>query len=563
MKQVLTETVKEAFRKAVEAGDLSSDGAGIDALDFTVERPAQEEHGDFSTNLAMVSAAVQKMPPRRIAEALSRRIGDEHPIIERVEIAGPGFLNFFLRPAYLWEQLLEAAKKGENFGRSQIGRGKRVQVEFVSANPTGPLHIGHGRGAAVGDSLSRIFKYSGYLIDKEYYINDIGNQIETLGRSVYLRYQEAAGKDIEYPEACYQGRYITDLAEEVYAEAGASHLDRDEDAVLEEFGGRAAHAILARIRGDLKNFNVEFDVWFSERSLFDSGEVSGAVEALKSRNEVYEEDGAHWLRSSAYGDEKDRVIVRQDGRPTYLASDVAYHRNKFERGFDTVINIWGADHHGYIPRISAVVQMLGRPAEDLRVLLVQLVSLTRGGRPVAMSTRQGQYVELSEVVREVGTDAARFFLLMRSSDSPLEFDLDLAKEQSSDNPVYYVQYAHARVCSVLREAEKQGVPIPVSPPSEPREVDLSPLTLPEERALILRLLRFPEIVESAALSIEPHRLTHYLMDLASIFHNYYRHHRFISDDAELNAARLFLVDFFGLVVRRALDLLGISAPERM
>lgn len=560
MKRALTETVKEAFGKAVEAGDLSSDGAGIDALDFTVERPAQEEHGDFSTNLAMVSAAVQKMPPRRIAEALSRQIGDEHPIIDRVEIAGPGFLNFFLRPAYLREQFLEAAKEGENFGRSQVGRGKRVQVEFVSANPTGPLHIGHGRGAAVGDSLSRILIYSGYLIEKEYYINDAGNQIETLGRSVYLRYQEAAGKDIEYPEGCYQGRYITDLAEVIYAEAGASHLDRDEDAVLEEFGGRAAQSILARIREDLKDFNVEFDVWFSERSLFDSGEVSRSIEALKSKNEVYEEDGAHWLRSSAYEDEKDRVIVRQDGRPTYLASDVAYHRNKFERGFDTVINIWGADHHGYIPRISAVVRMLGRPAEDFQVLLVQLVSLTRGGQPVAMSTRQGQYVELSEVVREVGTDAARFFLLMRRSDSQLEFDLDLAKEQSSENPVYYVQYAHARVCSVLREAEKQGVQIP---PPGPGEVDLSPLTLPEERALILRLLRFPEIVESAALSLEPHRLTHYLMDLAAIFHNYYRHYRFISDDAALNAARLFLVDFFGMVVRQALGLLGISAPRRM
>ena len=554
MRQELIKAIGEAHTKAIEAGDLSSSGP----VDFTVERPNLEEHGDFSTNLAMALASAEKKPPRKIAEALKRQIGEDHPIIGRLEIAGPGFINLFVRPEFLLDRFRDAAKAGENFGRSEVGKGKRVQVEFVSANPTGPLHIGHGRGAAVGDSLSRLLDISGYLVEKEYYINDTGSQIEILGRSVYLRYQEAAGKGVEFPENCYQGQYITDLAEGIYEEAGPSYLVQDEDEVVKDFADRATRSILADIRSDLKDFNVDFDVWLSEQSLYDSEEVSRALETLKAQGHVYEKEGALWLRSSDFGDEKDRVVVRKDGRPTYLASDVAYHHNKFQRGFGTVIDIWGADHHGYIPRMNAVVQMLGRPVEDFRVLLVQLVSLTRGGQPISMSTRQGEFVELSEVVREVGADATRFFLLMRRSDSQLEFDLELAKQESSENPVYYVQYAHARMCSVFREARSQGIPIP-----EPEDVDLSPLTLPEERSLIMALLRFPEVVEGAASSLEPHRLTHYLMDLAAIFHNYYKHHRFISEDAELTAARLFLVRLFGVVVRRALGLLGISAPERM
>ncbi|MFQ5915559.1 MAG: arginine--tRNA ligase [Nitrospinota bacterium] len=556
MKRELEKTIEAAYRKAIEAGDLSDGGAG--SVDFNLERPDLKEHGDFSTNLAMVLASTQKKPPRKIAEALSRHIGENHPIIGRLEIAGPGFMNFFLRPQFILEKLREAAKAGEDFGRSDVGKGKRVQVEFVSANPTGPLHIGHGRGAAVGDSLSRILVLSGYQIEKEYYINDSGSQIETLGRSVYLRYQEAAGKAVEFPEECYQGRYITDLSKSIFEEAGLAYLGREENAVVKEFGDRATKSILAEIQSDLKAFNVDFDVWFSEQSLYESEEVPRALERLKAQGHVYEKEGALWLGSSAHGDEKDRVLVRTDGRPTYLASDVAYHHDKFQRGFDAVIDIWGADHHGYVPRMNAVVQMLGRPLEDFRVLLVQLVSLTRGGQPISMSTRQGQFVELAEVVREVGADATRFFLLTRRCDSPLEFDLDLAKEQSSENPVYYVQYAHARVCSVMKQAQEQKIPL-----ADPDTVDLSPLALPEERTLILGLLQFPEVVETAAKTLEPHRLTHFLLDLAATFHNYYKHHRFITDDANLTAARLFLVGFFGLVVRRALDLLGISAPERM
>ncbi|MBI2881171.1 MAG: arginine--tRNA ligase [Candidatus Tectomicrobia bacterium] len=558
VKRELEKTLEEACHRAAGAGDLSDGGGGGWLANAAIERPRLEEHGDFSTNLAMVLASAERKPPRKIAEAIQRHIGKDHPMIGRAEVAGPGFLNFFIRPEFVRERLRAAAKAGEDFGRSDAGKGKKVQVEFVSANPTGPLHIGHGRGAAVGDTLSRILEFAGHRVEREYYINDAGNQIETLGRSVYLRYQEAAGKEVKFPAEYYQGRYISDLAEAIYKEAGPSFLDRDAREAVQQFGDRAARVILADIRKDLKDFNVEFDVWFSEQSLHDSGAVPRALETLKARGHVFESDGALWLRSSAYGDEKDRVVVRKDGRPTYLASDVAYHHDKFQRGFDTVIDIWGADHHGYLPRMNAVVQMLGRPAEDFRVLLVQLVSLTRGGQPVSMSTRQGQYVELAEVVREVGADATRFFLLLRSCDSQLEFDLDLAKQQSSENPVYYTQYAHARVCSVLQEAQSQGLDIP-----DPDSADLSPLTLPEERSFMMALLRFPEVVEGAALSLEPHRLTHFLMEVAALFHNYYRHHRFISEDARLTAARLLLVRTAGVVVKRALQLLGISAPETM
>ena len=558
MKEVLNQAVSEAYGKAVEVGDLMADGGGADEFNFSIERPNEEAHGDFSTNLAMVSASAQKMLPREIAETLGRQIGNEHPVIERVEVAGPGFLNLFIRRNFLLESLRAAVKEGEEFGGSDVGSDQRVQVEFVSANPTGPLHIGHGRGAAVGDSLSRILEKCGYHIEKEYYINDTGNQIETLGRSVYLRYQQAAGQEAEFPDGFYEGSYISDLAGRIFEEDGASHLQEDKSVVVRGFGERAAKIILEEIGNDLRNFNTEFDTWFSEQSLFDSQEVTKSLEALRSKDGVYEKDGALWLRSSDFDDEKDRVLVRKDGRPTYLASDVAYHRNKFQRGYDQVINIWGADHHGYIPRMKAVVQLLGRRPEELKILLVQLVSLTRCGEPISMSTRQGQFVELSEVVREVGTDATRFFLLMRRSDSQLEFDLDLAKEQSSENPVFYVQYAHARVCSVIREAESQGLSI-----LDADDVDLSPLSLPEERSLIMELLRFPEVVEGAALNLEPHRLTHFLMEIAGIFHHYYKHHRFISNDDSLTRARLFLVRFVGTVLRDALGLLGISAPIRM
>jgi len=558
VRRELVRTVEEAYRKARESGELSALSQEDGRVHVVVERPSEERHGDFSTNLGMVLAPVEKQPPRKIAEALKRQIGENHPIIARSEVAGPGFLNFFLRLEFLLERLREAAGEGEDFGRVDVGKGRRVQVEFVSANPTGPLHIGHGRGAAVGDILSNILEFTGYLVEKEYYINDSGNQMEALGRSVYLRYRQVTGRAVDFPEDLYQGRYISELAEKIYGESGEGYLERDEKEVVEEFGRRAAETILADIRKDLRQFNVEFDAWFSEQGLYESGDVDRALKALRSQGHVYEMDGALWLRSSAFGDEKDRVVTRADGRPTYLASDVAYHQNKFLRGFDTVIDVWGADHHGYVPRMKAVVQMLGRPAEDLRVLLVQLVSLTRGGEPVSMSTRQGRYVELGEVVREVGADATRFFLLMRRCDSPLEFDLELAKKESTENPVYYVQYVHARVCSVLRHAEQQGAVVP-----EPDSVDLSPLGLPEERSLILTLLRFPEVLEASALSLEPHRLTHFLMDLAAIFHNYYKHHRFVTDDVPLTAARIFLVKFTGVVVRRALRLLGIGAPESM
>ncbi len=558
MKDLLKEVVFEAYEKAIEAGDLSANEGGPKLPEFAIERSAESAHGDYATNLAMVFAASQKKSPKEIAKVLGAQIGKDHPVIEKSEVAGPGFLNFFIRRDFLFERLRVAEKEGEKYGGSDIGKGLNVQVEFVSANPTGPLHIGHGRGAALGDSLCRILSKCSYIIEKEYYINDSGNQIENLGRSVFLRYQEVAGREVEFPDELYRGDYILGLAEEIFEKDGDLYLHEEESKVVKIFGKRASKAIIDEIKNDLQIFNVEFDNWFSEQSLFDNNEVTVSLEMLRATKGVYEKDGALWLRSSDFNDEKDRVLIRKDGRPTYLASDVAYHRNKFQRGYNRMINVWGADHHGYIPRIEAAVQLLGYSPGSLEVILVQLVSLTRGGEPVSMSTRQGQFVELSKVVREVGADATRFFLLMRRSDSQLEFDLKLAKEESSENPVYYVQYAHARVCSVMREAREQGLSN-----RDSDEVDLSPLTLPEERSLMIEVLRFPEVVDGAALNLEPHRLTNFLMELASLFHNYYKNHRFISSDISQTQARLFLVGLIGTVLKIALGLLGISAPTRM
>lgn len=558
MKDLLKQVVFEAYEKAIESGNLNVNEEGAKLPVFSIERSTESAHGDYSTNLAMVSSSSQKKSPKKIAEILGSHIGEDHPVIEKSEVAGPGFLNFFLRRDFLLERIKVVEKEGEKYGDSDVGKGLSVQVEFVSANPTGPLHIGHGRGAALGDSLSRILSKCSYVIEKEYYINDSGNQIENLGRSVFLRYQQVAGYEVEFPDDLYRGSYILNLAKEIFEKDGDLYFHKEESEVVKIFGKRAGEVIINEIKKDLKSFNVEFDNWFSEQSLFDDNEVPASLEKLRDAKGVYERDGALWLKSSDFDDEKDRVLVRKDGRPTYLASDVAYHRNKFQRGYDRMINVWGADHHGYIPRIKAVVQFLGYSPESLEILLVQLVSLTRGGEPVSMSTRQGQFVELSEVIREVGADATRFFLLMRRSDSQLEFDLKLAKEESSENPVYYVQYAHARVCSVMREAEEQSLTDP-----ESGEVDLSPLILPEERSLMIEVLRFPEIVEGAALNLEPHRLTNFLMELASLFHSYYKHHRFISNDISLTQARLFLVRLVGTVLKMALGLLGISAPTRM
>ncbi len=525
-----------------------------------VEIPKDMTHGDYASNVAMVlaSRAGKKVPPRRISEALKENIDDRDNILEKVEIAGPGFINLFIREN-IWATLLkEIEEKEDDYGTSDPGNGKKILVEFVSANPTGPLHIGHGRGAVVGDVLANILKAAGCSVSREYYINDQGNQMNNLGSSVYVRYLELLGETIEFPEAGYRGDYIRDLARKVMDRDGDIHRTKDREEAVRYFTEYAAVTILDEIKEDLKAFGVVFESYFSEKDLYRDDGVAGLLAELEAKGFIYHDGETLWFKTTDFGDEKDRVVIRKNGEPTYFAADIAYHRNKYERGFDSLIDIWGADHHGYIPRLLASIQTLGYEKDSLKIILVQLVSLLRDGKPVAMSTRAGEFVTLREVVDEVGRDAARYNFLMRRSDSHLDFDLDLAKKQSNENPVYYVQYAHARICSILRFGEERGYNIPAY-----GEADLSLLNLPEEIQLVKVITRFPELIEGAALSLEPHRLTFYLNDLAAIFHSYYNKYKVISDDEKLSQARLFLVKSIRTVVNNALRLLGVAAPEKM
>ena len=469
-------------------------------------------HGDYASNVAMILASQNKKNPREIAKILSERIDDSGQVLEKVEIAGPGFLNFFIREG-CWSSLLKIVdSEGDRYGSAGFGKGRRIQVEFVSANPTGPLHIGHARGAVVGDVMANILAAVGYDVFREYYINDAGNQMNNLGKSVLLRYRELLGRTEEFPEGCYKGDYIRDLAAELLKRDGERYLDMDEEEAIPLLTTYAGGAILEGIKEDLLAFGVVFDLYFSERELYREDGVGSLLRTLQEKDFIYSEGNALWFRTTAFGDEKDRVVVRQNGDPTYFAADIAYHRNKFLRGFETVIDIWGADHHGYIPRMSAAVQALGYEKDALKVILVQLVNLLRDGKPVAMSTRSGEFDTLRQVVDEVGKDAARYNFLMRRSDSHLDFDLELAKRQSNENPVYYVQYAYARICSIIRMAAERGFAPPLYDKAE-----LGLLKLPEEIDLIKAITRFPEVVEGAARTLEPHRLTFYLNDIAAFF----------------------------------------------
>ncbi|MCE5264888.1 MAG: arginine--tRNA ligase [Deltaproteobacteria bacterium] len=554
MKRKLTDLLGESLRAGVNAGLLP---AALPAR-IEVELTKDPGHGDYASNVAMVLAKQMKRNPREVAKILSDGIADREGVLEKVEIAGPGFLNFFIREG-AWSTLLETvARQGERYGSRELGKGKRVQVEFVSANPTGPLHIGHARGAVVGDVMANILEAVGYRVFREYYINDSGNQMNNLGKSVLLRYRELLGETVAFPEGCYRGDYIRELAAELLKRDGDRHLHEREEELIRPFTDFAAGAILDGIKEDLRLFGVVFDLYFSERELYRDDGVGKLLRELQEKDFIYPEGEALWFRTTAFGDEKDRVVIRQNGEPTYFAADIAYHRNKFQRGFETVIDIWGADHHGYIPRMSAAVQALGYDKEALKVILVQLVNLLRDGKPVAMSTRSGEFVTLHEVVAEVGKDAARYNFLMRRSDSHLDFDLELAKRQSNENPVYYVQYAHARICSILRMAAERGLAMP-----EPGQADAGLLKLPEEIDLIKAITRFPEVVEGAASTLEPHRLTFYLNDLAAIFHSYYNKNKVLSEDGALTAARLFLVGCVLTVLKNALNLLGVSTPEKM
>lgn len=554
MRDTIRQIILAAAKQAHAGGALPSNAfPGVE-----VERPRATGHGDFATNFAMISAKGQRMAPRQIAQAIVDYIEDADNILQRVEIAGPGFINFFVRPE-AWAPLVsQILQQDRSYGSADIGRGRKVQVEFVSANPTGPLHVGHGRGAAVGDSVANLLAFCGFDVQREYYINDSGRQIHTLGRSVYLRSCQLLGQDVDFPEDCYQGDYIRQLARSVIDDKGSDFITGDGEAAVAHCARFAADTIAAGIRKDLNAFGVCYDEWFSEQTLYDQGHVDQVLVDLKARKLVYADDGAWWFNTSDFGDEKDRVVVRRNGQTTYFASDIAYHQNKYQRGFDRVIDVWGADHHGYIARVRAAVEATGHKKDQFEVILVQLVNLLRGGQPVAMSTRAGEFVTLADVVNEVGRDAARFIFLTRDYESPLDFDLEVAKQKSNDNPVYYVQYVHARIASILRKAAGQGL----------TRVDWQPeaglrLNTVEDVRLIKALTSYPEVVCASALALAPHRIAFYLMELASQFHAYYNKHRVLGQDAELTHGRLCLVLAVKMVIRNGLNLLGVGAPDQM
>jgi len=534
-------------------------GVSSDLPEIAFEKPKREGQGDLSTNCAMQLSRVFGEKPRDLAAALVAKISSD-PYLEKVEIAGPGFINFFLSARWMGEVLAEILEQGPKYGSSVIGGGKRVQVEFVSANPTGPLHVGHGRGAAVGDIIANILRFTGWDVQREYYINDAGLQMDILGRSTQARYFELAGmaEKAPFPEDGYKGAYIYDIAGAVREREGDRFTALSPGESLPFFKTFAADTILATIRKDLADFGVHFDVWFSEKSLYERNLVPSAMEILKNRGFAFEHEGALWFKSTDFTDEKDRVLIRSNGVPTYFASDITYHKEKFDRGFDRVIDIWGADHHGYVPRMKAGVASLGRNPEDLDVLLIQFVNLLRNGQQVPMSTRSGQFVTLRDVLDEVGVDATRFFFVMRRNDSHLDFDLELAKQASSDNPVYYVQYAHARICSVQREAESRGISVPAA-----GNVDGSIFRADEEKKLLSRLGDFPREVEKASEELAPHVLVNYVSDLAGDFHSFYNAHRVLGEEERIMKARLLLVKAAGNVIASVLGLLGVTAPERM
>jgi arginyl-tRNA synthetase len=571
--------LQDALHRAKERGQLRLDSVPSVSLDL----PKRPEWGDLASTVAMSVASSERRPPHDVAQIILDNMRQPETIFERVEIAKPGFLNMTLRRELWLEVLSEIERQGMRYGHCDLGNGQRVLVEYVSANPTGPLHVGHGRGAAVGHALSNVLRAAGYDVVTEYYVNDAGRQMKMLGASVYARYRERNGVPVSFPEDGYRGSYIDRVAQDIQDRVGVSLLTLGSEQAETQCRELAGRDLLGQIRQDLLAFGIDFGSWFSEASLVNGGAIERVVDELQTRGFLFEQDGALWFRSSAFGDDKDRVVRKQDGEWTYLASDIAYHRDKLQRGYDLLIDVWGADHHGYIPRMKAAVQAYGHPEERLRVVLVQMVNLLRGGQKVEMSKRAGEFITLREVLDEVGADAAKFFFLMRRADSHLDFDLDLAKQRSADNPVYYVQYAHARLSSLFRVAEERGIPVP-----RPDEADLELLKDPDEFALIRKLSAYPSIVVGSAASLEPHRLTFYLQELAALLHTYYYKHRimpsapdgdavgdtFVPNGSEpvplreavtpgLTGARLALMREVRQVIANGLGLLGVSAPDRM
>lgn len=550
----LVDSLKKALISAGEKGTLPQ----IETPAFVVEVPREKENGDFATNLAMLLAKPARTAPRKAAEALAAELDLSGLPVEKVEIAGPGFINFYLSPNWVLAALPDIVKNGAAYGRVNIGDGRKVQVEFVSANPTGLLHMGNARGAALGDSISSLLDYAGFDVSREFYINDAGNQIEHFGRSLEARYLQLLGRQAQVPEEGYHGEDIMETMRGFVEKYGDRYLDTASPVRREVMVKYALAEKLGAIKKSLGEFGVNYDVWFSEQSLHDSGKVTEAIERLKESGYLYEYEEALWFKAREFGVEKDEVVVRSNGIPTYFAADIAYHMNKFQRGFQWVINIWGADHHGHVPRMKGAVKALGYDPDALQIIIMQLVRLYKSGEIVRMSKRTGQFVTLEELVEEVGKDAARYFFVMRSADSHLDFDLDLAKAQSNDNPVYYVQYAHARICSIKRQLEEQGRPVP-----DPERADLSLLKEEAELALARRLADLPDEVASCARDLAPHRLARYVHEVAGLFHSFYNAHRVITEDAALTGARLVLVVATRVVLANCLNILGVSAPERM
>ena len=552
MRSHLRAILTQAIEKTAKGGELKS----TELPPLLLEPPKQREFGDLASNVAMLWAKSAKKPPRALAEAILKNIDDPDGTLAHKEIAGPGFLNFTFSPKFYFQQLRQvAADKNANL---DLGHGQRVQVEFASVNPTGPLHVGHGRVAVIGDVLARLHEATGFNVEREYYVNDAGNQMENLGRSVYARYRELFGDAVEFPADGYPGDYVKEIAAAVKQQDGDKYLRQDQEAAVKFFRQYGGDSLLDTIRAQLREFGIKFNSYFSEQAMRERSEVAKSMNLLRERGLLYVQDGAEWYRSSQFGDDKDRTVIKSDGELTYFAADIAYHRNKFERQFAKLINVWGADHHGYVPRLKAAMCGLGFDPNRLQVVLVQMVQLTRGGEPVRMGKRTGEFVSLAEVLEEVGRDAARFFFLMRKSDSHLDFDLDLAKQQSSDNPVFYVQYAHARIASIFEQAHKSGVAL-----GTPATIQVERLTLPEELELVRQMIQFNDILEESVRELEPHRMVFYLLELAGEFHRYYNRHRVVSDDLELSRARLLLLENIQKTVRRGLDILGVAAPLKM
>lgn len=552
------EQTEDTLRQEIANAVINANLATKEELpDIVLEKPKDKAHGDFAANIAMQLARIAKKAPRQIADEIIQHLDQSKASIEKVEVAGPGFINFFMKNDFLGDIIPTILEAGETYGKTNTGKGEKIQVEFVSVNPTGDLHLGHARGAAYGDVLCNVLDAAGFEVQREYYINDAGNQIDNLAYSVEARYLQQLGKDVEMPEDGYHGQAIIEIAKKIVAQDGDKWVDRKQEeriAYFKEFGLQSS---LENIKNDLKAFRVEFDNWFSERSLYQDNKIADALKKLDEGNYIYEKDDATWFKSTEFGDDKDRVLVKKDGSYTYLTPDIAYHKDKLDRGFNQLIDVWGADHHGYVPRMRAAIQALGYPSEKFHVKIIQMVNLFEGGEKVRMSKRTGRAIALRDLIEDVGVDAARYFFVTRSNDSQLDFDMDLARSQSNENPIYYVQYAHARICTMLEQAKNKGFNIEST-------YDAGLLTAEKEVDLLKKLGEFPQVVAEAAEKQLPHKVTEYVFDLATLLHSFYNAEKVLDqENKERTNARIALMKGVRTTLANGLKLIGVSAPEKM